>query len=83
MPSGPLDQELLLAVRRSPNRTMRELASAVGLPRTNFGRQLSHPLRGPVGRLLADGLIEERHGRYRLSERGRRVLAEREVATRG
>ena len=70
-----LDQELLRALRSSPNRSLGELADAVGLPRTNFGRQLGHRLHEPVERLLGDGLIEEHDGRYRLSESGRRTLA--------
>ena len=72
-----LDQELLRALRRAPDRSLGELADAVGLPRTNFGRSLSHRLQEPVERLLGDGLIEEHGGRYRLSESGRRTLAER------
>ena len=72
-----VDQELLRALRRAPDRSLGELADAVGLPRTNFGRSLSHRLQEPVERLLGDGLIEEHDGRYRLSESGRRTLAER------
>jgi len=72
-----LDQELLRALRGAPDRSLGELADAVGLPRTNFGRPLRNRLREPVERLLADGLVEEHDGRYRLSERGRRTLVER------
>jgi DNA-binding IclR family transcriptional regulator len=72
-----LDQELLRVLRSAPDRSLGELADAVRLPRTNFGRMLSHRLREPVERLLADGLVEAHDGRYRLSKRGRRTLAER------
>jgi DNA-binding IclR family transcriptional regulator len=76
-----LDQELLRALRSAPDRSLGELADAVGLPRTNFGRPLSHRLREPVERLLAGGLVEDHHGRYRLSERGRRTLADHALDT--
>jgi DNA-binding IclR family transcriptional regulator len=72
-----LDQELLRALRNAPDRSLGELAHAVGLPRTNFGRLLSHRLHEPVERLLGEGLVEEHDGRYRLSERGRHTIAER------
>jgi DNA-binding IclR family transcriptional regulator len=72
-----LNQELLRAIRSAPDRSLGELADAVGLPRTNFGRSLGNRLREPVARLLADGLVDEHDGRYRLSERGRRTLADR------
>ncbi|HET8528012.1 MAG TPA: hypothetical protein VFL60_03805 [Gaiellaceae bacterium] len=71
-----LDQELLRVIRRAPDRSLGELADAAGLPRTNFGRPLGNRMRTRVERLLADGLVEEHGGRYRLSDRGRRVLAE-------
>jgi DNA-binding IclR family transcriptional regulator len=73
------DQELVLlrALRSAPDRSLAKLADAVGLPRTNFGRSLSRRLREPVNRLVAEGLVEEQEGRYRLSEYGRRALAER------
>lgn len=74
--SDRLDQELLRALRRSPNRTLAELADEVGLPRTNFGRPMSRLLQAPVERLLDQRLVEEHRGRYRLSEHGRRTLAE-------
>jgi hypothetical protein len=54
----------------------------VGLPRTNFGRQLKNPLRQPLKRLLAAGVIEEDHGRYDLTAAGRKRLAERSGAYR-
>jgi DNA-binding IclR family transcriptional regulator len=73
-----LEEDLLRALRRGPNCRLGELADAVGVPRTNFGRKLSHRVREPLERLLSDGLIEERHGRYRLSASGRRMLAELE-----
>jgi predicted transcriptional regulator len=74
-----LDQELLRVLRRAPDRDLGELGDAVGLPRTNFGRPLRSQLREPVERLLADGLIEEDNGRYRLTESGRQTLADREL----
>ena len=77
MTETSLDEELLRALRRSPDRSLGELADVIGLPRTNFGRPLGHRLREPVERLLADGLVEAHGGRYRLSERGRRALADR------
>lgn len=73
----PADEELLRALRRAPDRSLDELATAVGLPRTNFGRPFGHLIREPVEHLLAAGLVQERGGRYRLSQQGRRVLAER------
>jgi len=76
MPRLSLYQELLLALRSAPNRNLGELADSVGLPRTTFGRRLPSRLREPIERLLADGLVEEQDGRYRLSELGRRHLAD-------
>ena len=72
-------QELLLlrALRSAPESSLGELADAVGLPRTNFGRPLGRRLREPISQLVAEGLVEDHGGRYRLSERGRRALAER------
>lgn len=78
----PLDQELLRALRSGPERTLGELAEVVGLPRTNYGRLLGRRLREPVRQLVADGLVEEAGGRYRLSERGRRALADRALDSR-
>lgn len=73
-----LDSLLLLrALRSAPDSSLGELADSVGLPRSNFGRPLSRRLREPVNQLVAEGLVEDRGGRYRLSERGRRALAER------
>jgi DNA-binding IclR family transcriptional regulator len=74
--SERLDEELLRALRRAPNRRLGELADEVGLPRTNFGRPMTRLLRSPVARLVDEGLVEEERGRYRLSDRGRRRLAE-------
>jgi hypothetical protein len=71
-----LEADLLKAMRRSPNRRAGELADLLGLPRTNFGRPLGHRLRGPLDHLRSAGLVEEHGGRYRLSERGRRRLAD-------
>jgi DNA-binding IclR family transcriptional regulator len=72
-----LDLLLLRALRRVPDSSLGELADAVGLPRTNFGRPLSRRLREPISQLVAEGLVEDRGGRYRLSEPGR--LADRAV----
>ena len=77
-----LDEELLRALRSRPDRNLSALADAVGVPRTNFGRRLSHRLREPIEHLIDDGLVEEHAGRYRLSESGSRTLAER-VPNRG
>jgi DNA-binding IclR family transcriptional regulator len=71
-----LETELLRIVRRAPGRRADELAELLGLPRTNFGRALGHRLSGPLDDLLASGLVQERGGRYRISERGRRRLAD-------
>jgi hypothetical protein len=82
MDDASLDEAILLALRRSPGSRSQALAEAVGLPRTNFGRRLEHPLQEPLKRLLAAGLIDEDHGRYDLTQQGRRRLAERASATR-
>jgi DNA-binding IclR family transcriptional regulator len=80
MDDASLEEAILLALRRSPGSNPSELAEAVGLPRTNFGRQLKTRLRSPLRRLVAQGFIEEARGRYQLSTEGRRRLAERAVA---
>jgi hypothetical protein len=72
-----LEDAILVGLRRSPGSRADELATAVGLPRTNFGRQMKNRLRHPLGRLLAAELIEEQGGRYRLTQNGRRRLSER------
>jgi predicted transcriptional regulator len=72
-----LDDDLLRALRNAGDSSLSDLADAVGLPRTNFGRSLSSRLRPPLRRLLDRGLIEEHHRRYRISEDGRRMLADR------
>lgn len=77
MDETSLEEAILLALRRSPGRRSQELAAAVGLPRTNFGRQLKNRVWRPLRRLLAEGLIEEDRGRYHLTLKGRRRLAER------
>jgi DNA-binding IclR family transcriptional regulator len=69
--------ELLRALRGSPDSRLDELADAVGLPRTNFGRPLSGRIQGPISDLVADGLVEDHQGRYRLSPDGRRTVVER------
>ena len=80
MDDASLEEAILLALRRSPGSRPDALAEAVGLPRTNFGRQLKRPLKLPLNRLLAAGVIEEDHGRYDLTVDGRRRLAERSGA---
>ena len=78
MDDHSLDDDLLRALRSSPGSGIDELADAVGLPRTNFGRPLGHRLRRPIDRLSSEGLIEaDADGRFRLSLRGRRRLAQR------
>ncbi len=72
-----LEDEVLRALRALPDQTLGELADALGLPRTNFGRPLTRRVQGPVEQLINERLVEEHDGRYRLSERGRRMLAER------
>jgi DNA-binding PadR family transcriptional regulator len=71
-----LDEELLRAVRSAPNRRLAELEELVGSPRTNFGRPVTKGLRTALRRLVDDGLVEEDRGAYRISELGRRSLAE-------
>ena len=75
--SDPLDHVLLRFIRRSPERRVDEIADGIGLPRTNFGRPFAHKAVSPLDRLVAEGLVEERDGRYRLSSDGRRALADR------
>jgi predicted transcriptional regulator len=72
-----LDDGLLRALRNAPDRSVDQLAEAVGLPRTNFGRAPSRRVRERVRALVDEGLVEEHGKRYRISEHGRRVLAER------
>ena len=74
-----LEQQLLRALRSAPGSKPAALAAAIGLPRTNFGRRLSHGLHDTLERLAVGGLVEEERGRYRLTERGRRELAERQL----
>jgi DNA-binding IclR family transcriptional regulator len=82
MDEASLEDAILLALRRSPGSRSNELAEAVGLPRTNFGRQLKTGLRQPLKRLLKEGLIDEDRGRYQLTSKGRRRLADRVGALR-
>lgn len=77
MAETALEETLLRVIRNSPDRTLDELADAVSLPRTNFGRPLTRRLHEPIRRFVADGLVDEHNGHYRLSEHGRRSLAER------
>lgn len=77
MDDDALDEAILLALRSSPGSPSKSLAEAVGLPRTNFGRQLDNRIQQPLKRLLAARLIDEDHGRYNLTQQGRRRLAER------
>jgi hypothetical protein len=79
MDAHSLEHELLRALRSAPASKPAALAAAVGLPRTNFGRRLGRGHDEALGRLVADGLVAEERGRYRLTERGRRELAERQL----
>lgn len=72
-----LDADLLRALRNMPDRSVNQLADAVGLPRTNFGRAPSRRVLERVRALVNAGLVEEHGKRYRISEHGRRLLAER------
>ena len=72
-----LDDDLLRALRATPDRSVDQLAQAVGLPRTNFGGAPRTRVRERVRHLVGEGLIEEHGKRYRISEDGRRLLAER------
>jgi DNA-binding IclR family transcriptional regulator len=82
MDEASLEEALLLALRRSSGSRPAELAEAVGLPRTNFGRQLTYRLEEPLEHLLAEGLIEEDRGRYQLTREGRTKISERVDAAR-
>lgn len=77
-----LEDEALRALRALPDQTLGELADAVGLPRTNFGRSLTRRVQGAVEQLVNERLVEEHDGRYRLSERGRRTFADRAFDSR-
>jgi DNA-binding IclR family transcriptional regulator len=77
MDESALEEAILLALRHSPDSRANQLAEAVGLPRTNFGRLLKNRIRRPLHRLLAAGLVGEARGRYQLTEAGRTTLAER------
>jgi coproporphyrinogen III oxidase-like Fe-S oxidoreductase len=79
MDEEALEQDLLRALRKSPGSTVNTLARVIGLPRTNFGRRMSLGLYEALERLAADGLVEEERGRYRLTDEGRRDLAERQL----
>lgn len=78
MDANLVEQEfaLLRTLRAEPNRSLDEFAASLGVPRTNFGRRLSHRLVKPVNRLVGAGLVEQHDGRYRLTEKGRRALAD-------
>ena len=76
MARSHLEQQLLRALRNEPERTLTELAEAVGFPRTNYGRTLGKRIRTPVHQLVTQGLVEEHEHRYRLSKSGRRALAD-------
>jgi DNA-binding IclR family transcriptional regulator len=73
---GNEELSVLRALRSSPDSSLTDLAAAVGLPRTNFGRRVSRRLRRPVGELVEGGLVAQHGDRYRLTERGRRTLAD-------
>jgi DNA-binding MarR family transcriptional regulator len=77
MDEAPLDESILLTLRRMPGSSADAIAERLGLPRTNSGRQMTKRLSRPLQRLLAAGLIEEDHRHYRLTQEGRKSLAER------
>jgi DNA-binding PadR family transcriptional regulator len=72
-----VNDDLLRAIRNLPGRRAEDLADALRLPRTNFGRPVTNTLRDGLDELVDAGLVEERRGRFRLSEAGRRALADR------
>jgi hypothetical protein len=71
------DFEMLRALRAAPERDLAGLAAVLGVPRSNFGRRLDHHVLEQVNRLVDEGLVEPHGKRYRVSERGRNLLAER------
>ena len=77
MNEARLDEAILLAIRRAPDSSADALAERLGLPRTNFGRHMKKRSTRPLQRLLAAGLIEESHHHRRLTQEGRKSLAER------
>ena len=79
---GDQDWLLLRTVRSHPDSSVERLADAIGLPRTNFGRALSGQLEHLLLALVTARLVEEQQGRYRLSEDGRRALAEHALAAK-
>jgi DNA-binding IclR family transcriptional regulator len=68
---------MLRALRAAPEIGLSGLAAALGVPRSNFGRRLDHHLLEQVAGLVERGLVEQDGRRYRVSERGRSLLAER------
>ncbi|MDX6569085.1 MAG: HemN C-terminal domain [Gaiellales bacterium] len=68
---------MLRALRAAPEQGLTDLAASLGVPRSNFGRRLDHHLLEQVTRLVEDGLVELHGKRYRVSERGRDLLAKR------
>ena len=76
-----LELEELKQRRRSPDDEPPTLGDPhtdiwVTLPHAGARRRLLRKLRRPVQELVSAGLIEEDGRRYRLSERGRRLLAD-------
>ena len=65
-----LEEELLRILRRRRTAGLEELAEAVGLPRTNFGRQLTHRIEEPLAVLVDEGRVERCGRQYRLVRRG-------------
>jgi predicted transcriptional regulator len=68
---------MLRALRAAPEKDLSGLAGALGVPRSNFGRRLDHHLLEQVNRLVESGLVEHHGKRYRVSDRGRSLLAKR------
>jgi hypothetical protein len=76
-PDDYADVEVLRALRATPGQDIAGLAAVLALPRSNFGRRLDGDLLARVSGLVERRLIETDGSRYRLSERGRGLLAER------
>ena len=64
---GRVDDDLVQALRRTSGGTVKQLAHAAGLPRTNLGRQLTGPVEKALGEMVEAGTVVRRGRRYRLS----------------
>lgn len=72
----PQEVSLLRVLRAEAGRSLDELSASLALPRTNFGRRLNRDLSAQLSRLVEDGLVEQHGDGYRLTRRGRTVLAD-------